>query len=104
MNFNDNLCAPPEVCGAHAEDNKEQHLSKHLSTDPNENILMRTFRRDKPLIIAIVVLVVCLNTRYLTYILYPFMIFSTWYVREMCIFTLECCMLTFSLVDVAKGA
>lgn len=40
-------------------------------------------RRDKPLIIAIIAMVVCLNTRYLTYVLYPFMIFSTW-VHESC--------------------
>lgn len=82
MHCQDGLCAPPEVCGDHADENKEQHLSKHLG-NPNENIFLRTIKRDKPLIIAIIVLVVCLNTRYLQYILYPFMIFSTW-VHEMC--------------------
>jgi len=82
MNLQDELCAPPEVCGPHADENKEQHLSKHLS-NPHDNIFLRTIKRDKPLIIAIVFLVVCLNTRYLRYILYPFMIFSTW-VHESC--------------------
>jgi len=82
MNLQDDLCSPPEVCGAHADETKEQHLSKHLS-NPHENFFLRNLRRDKPLIIAIIILVVCLNTRYLQYILYPFMIFSTW-VHEMC--------------------
>ena len=81
MNCQDGLCAPPEVCGGHADENKEQHLSKHLS-NPDENIFLKTIKRDKPLIIAIVVLVVCLNTKYLQYILYPFLIFSTWYVVD----------------------
>lgn len=82
MNFQDKLCAPPEVCGDHAEESKEVHLSKHLS-QTNDNILQRTFRRDKPLLVAIVIMVICLNTRYLQYVMYPFMIFSTW-VHEMC--------------------
>ena len=81
MNCQDGLCAPPEVCGAHAEEAKDVHLSKHLS-NPNDNIFLRTFKRDKPLLLAILLMVVCMNTRYLRYLLYPFMIFSTW-VHEM---------------------
>lgn len=83
MNFQDELCAPPEVCGAHADEAKEVHLSKHLSSNANDNIIQRTIRRDKPLLCAIAAIVICLNIRYLQYVLYPFMIFSTW-VHEMC--------------------
>lgn len=82
MNCQDGLCAPPEVCGAHADEAKDVHLSKHLS-NPNDNIIQRTIKRDKPLLVAILAMVICLNIRYLRYILYPFMIFSTW-VHEMC--------------------
>lgn len=52
--------------------------------DENDNRIWihRFIERERNLIIACIVLVVCLNTTEGRYILYPFMIFSTW-VHEM---------------------
>lgn len=78
----DELCTPPEVC-ANAEESKEQHLLKHAAFDHNENIVQRTLKRDRPLIVAIILLVILMRIPYLKFSLYPFMIFSTW-VHEFC--------------------
>ena len=78
----DQLCTPPEVCGADAEDNKRQHLLKQ-TTDDGDNFIQKTLKRDKPLLVGIVMMIVLMRIPYLKFILYPFMIFSTW-VHEMC--------------------
>lgn len=73
----DKLCAPPEVCGTHAESSREAHLaSQH--TEDTDGRLATFLKRDKPLLVAIVLLVVLMNIRKLSYALYPFKIFSTW--------------------------
>mmetsp|Transcript_29804 Transcript_29804/g.65610 ORF Transcript_29804/g.65610 Transcript_29804/m.65610 type:complete len:320 (+) Transcript_29804:126-1085(+) len=77
----DDVCAPPEVC-SDVDNNKHEHLVRH-STNSDESRIKSFMKRDKPLIIAIVAIIVMLNVPYLRYILYPFMIFSTW-VHEMC--------------------
>ena len=78
----DNICSPPEVCGDNAEDNKTSHLLRH-SKHNNENFVRRTISRDKPLLVAILIMAVILHTPYFKLTLYPFLIFSTW-VHEMC--------------------
>lgn len=75
------LCAPPEVC-ANLEDNKREHLIKH-TTDDGANFITKTVQRDKALLVAIFAIVIILHIPYLKFILYPFLIFSTW-VHEMC--------------------
>lgn len=77
----DNLCTPPEVC-ANAEDSKAQHLLRH-KTDDSANFFQKTITRDKPLLVAVLIMAVILHTPFLKFSLYPFMIFSTW-VHEMC--------------------
>jgi len=77
----DELCTPPEVCGENAEEAKRQHLLKQ-TTDDGANFLQKTIQRDKPLFVGILIMVVLMRIPYLKYILYPFMIFSTW-VHEM---------------------
>jgi hypothetical protein len=71
----------PDVC-ANDEESREMHLLAH-ETDDSANVFERTVKRDKPLLIAIAVMVVLLHIPYFKFILYPFMIFSTW-VHEMC--------------------
>jgi hypothetical protein len=80
--FTDELCTAPEVC-ANDEESKEQHLLKHAAFDDNANIVQRTLKRDRAMIVAILLMVVLMRIPYLKYILYPFMIFSTW-VHEFC--------------------
>lgn len=77
----DNLCTPPEVC-ANAEDNKASHLLRHQNND-KENFVLKTIQRDKPLLVAILMMAIILHTPYFKFTLYPFMIFSTW-VHESC--------------------
>lgn len=77
----DNLCTPPEVC-ANAEENKASHLLRH-KTEDNANFVQKTINRDKPLLVAILLMALILHTPYLKFTLYPLMIFSTW-VHEMC--------------------
>ena len=77
----DDLCAPPEVC-ADVDNNKHEHLLRH-STNSGESRIQAFMKRDKPLVVGIVAMVLFMNTPYLKFILYPFMIFSTW-IHESC--------------------
>ena len=77
-------CTPPEVCGPDAEDSKQQHLLTHTTGD-NDEWLTKFLKRDKPLLVAIAAMVLLMNFGWgnLSYILYPFKIFSTW-IHELC--------------------
>ena len=77
----DDLCAPPEVC-ADVDNNKHEHLLRH-STNSGDSRIQAFMKRDKPLVVGIVAMVMFMNTPYLKFILYPFMIFSTW-IHESC--------------------
>lgn len=70
----DALCAPPEVCGADAEASRVAHLASQR-TDAGDGRLKAFLKRDKPLLVAIAVLVFCMNAKRLHYVLYPFSIF-----------------------------
>ena len=72
----DDVCAPPEVC-SDVDHNKHEHLLRH-STNSGDGRIKEFMQRDKPLVVGIVAMVLFMNTPYLRYILYPFMIFSTW--------------------------
>ena len=76
---NDTICGvePPEVCGPDAEDSKKQHLLSQTVND-NDTRITKFIKRDKPLLIAITAMILLMNTKYLSYTLYPFKIFSTW--------------------------
>ncbi|CAB9504224.1 expressed unknown protein [Seminavis robusta] len=78
----DTLCTPPEVCGEAAEDNKRQHLLQQTTND-GTNFFTKNVKRDKALLVAILLMAVVLHIPTVRFILYPFMIFSTW-VHEMC--------------------
>lgn len=73
----DELCAPPEVCGPNAEISKEQHLIRQ-TTGYGDNALTKFVKRDKQLLLSIVAMVFLMNVQQLSYLLYPFKIFSTW--------------------------
>eukprot|EP00581_Thalassiosira_minuscula_P000839 CAMPEP_0183740876 /NCGR_PEP_ID=MMETSP0737-20130205/60740_1 /TAXON_ID=385413 /ORGANISM="Thalassiosira miniscula, Strain CCMP1093" /LENGTH=297 /DNA_ID=CAMNT_0025976043 /DNA_START=14 /DNA_END=907 /DNA_ORIENTATION=- len=73
----DEICAPPEVCGPDAEESKRKHLIAH-STNDNDSWLTKFVKRDKQLLVAIAGMVVLMNIQKLSYVLYPFKIFSTW--------------------------
>mmetsp|Transcript_51991 Transcript_51991/g.110471 ORF Transcript_51991/g.110471 Transcript_51991/m.110471 type:complete len:336 (+) Transcript_51991:94-1101(+) len=73
----DELCAPPEVCGPDAEDSRQQHLLAQTTAD-NDHRVTKFLKRDKQLLRAIVAMVLLMNIPKLSYVLYPFKIFSTW--------------------------
>jgi Peptidase M50B-like len=87
-----NICAPangnkyeaseclPDACG---NEIREERLMKRQCRDDDRNVFRRALERDRNLIIACVVLIVLMNISTGRYVLYPFMIFSTW-VHEMC--------------------
>jgi hypothetical protein len=70
----------PDACGNEVH---EQKLIERQRRDDNRNIFQRAIERDRNLIIACTVLIVLMNISTGRYVLYPFMIFSTW-VHEMC--------------------
>lgn len=70
----------PDACG---NDEREAKLIKRQRRDDGRNFVERAIDRDRNLIIACVVLVLLMNISTGRYVLYPFMIFSTW-VHEMC--------------------
>ena len=76
---NDTICGvePPEVCGEDAKESKKQHLLSQTVND-NDTRLAKFIKRDKPLLIAITAMILLMNTKYLSFVLYPFKIFSTW--------------------------
>ncbi|KAL9185494.1 hypothetical protein ACHAXT_003271 [Thalassiosira profunda] len=73
----DELCAPPEVCGDNLEESKKAHLLAQ-TTFENDSRVNSFLKRDKPLLYAIVAMVVLMNLKELSNLLYPFKIFSTW--------------------------
>ncbi|KAL3923755.1 MAG: hypothetical protein SGILL_001467 [Bacillariaceae sp.] len=76
--------ALPDACTNEVREEKLiQRQQKKMGENDTRNWLHRFVERERNLLIACVVLVVCLNLKYARYILYPFMIFSTW-VHEMC--------------------
>ena len=77
----DKICTPPEVCGEDADISKQEHLIAQLTEDDDSRI-NKFLKRDKPLLISIGVLTVLMNLHKLSYVLYPFKIFSTW-IHEM---------------------
>jgi hypothetical protein len=74
----------PDAC---TNDIREENLMDRQKKQKNEldnrNWLIRLVERERNLLIACVILVVCMNISTGRYVLYPFMIFSTW-VHEMC--------------------
>jgi Peptidase M50B-like len=74
----------PDAC---TNDIREEKLMERQKKQKNEfdnrNWLHRLVERERNLLIACVILVVCMNISTGRYVLYPFMIFSTW-VHEMC--------------------
>ncbi len=78
-NFEVNECLP-DACGNEIH---EQKLIERQRRDDNRNIFQRAIERDRNLIIACAILIVLMNISTGRYLLYPFMIFSTW-VHEMC--------------------
>jgi hypothetical protein len=70
----------PDACG---NEEHEQKLIERQRRDDDRNIFRRAIERDRNLIIACAILVVLMNISTGRYVLYPFMIFSTW-VHEMC--------------------
>jgi len=74
----------PDAC---TNDTREELLIQRQQRKKDEfdnrNWLQRFLERERNLIIACIVLAVCLNFTEGRYILYPFMIFSTW-IHEMC--------------------
>jgi len=74
----DEICVPPEVCGDNAQQSKREHLLSQTTTGEHNSRVDEFLQRDKPLIIAIVAMVVFMNFRTLGHILYPFQVFSTW--------------------------
>jgi hypothetical protein len=70
----------PDACATEFT-REDRHLEHRRNKDGSW--WQRVMERDKPLLRAIVVLVLCLNFSTGRYILYPFTIFSTW-VHEMC--------------------
>ena len=77
----DKICTPPEVCGPDAESSKEEHLLSQ-ETNESDNYIQKFMKRDKTLVRSIVAMVILMNLprelEKLSYILYPFKIFSTW--------------------------
>jgi Peptidase M50B-like len=74
----------PDACTNEVrEENLLARQKKKKDEFDNRNWLHRFVEKERNLLIACVVLVVCLNVSTGRYILYPFMIFSTW-VHEMC--------------------
>lgn len=87
-------CVPPEVCGPEAEEHQKQHIMKNSldgirmndnnnNNNDNNNKFTKTLEREKPLLVGIAAMAVLMRILKLKYILYPFMIFSTW-IHEMC--------------------
>jgi Peptidase M50B-like len=70
----------PDACG---NEEHSQKLVERQRSDDNRNMFQRAIDRDRNLIIACVILVLLMNISTGRYVLYPFMIFSTW-VHEMC--------------------
>ena len=70
----------PDACG---NEEHGQKLVERQRRDDHRNMFQRAIDRDRNLIIACVILVVLMNISTGRYLLYPFMIFSTW-VHEMC--------------------
>ena len=73
----DTLCTPPEVCGENAEDNKRQHLLQQ-TTEDGTNFFTKNIKRDKALLVAILMMAIIQHVPMIKFTLYPFMIFSTW--------------------------
>lgn len=71
-------CELPDAC---ADDNtREEPL---FTPKEHASLWQQLYERDQPLLRSTLVLIVLMNINYGRYILYPFMIFSTW-VHEMC--------------------
>jgi hypothetical protein len=71
-------CELPDACSH--DSTREEPLftpKKHAS------LWQQLYERDRPLLRSILVLIVLMNFQYGRFLLYPFMIFSTW-VHEMC--------------------
>ena len=77
----DKICTPPEVCGEDADISKQEHLLAQ-TTEEDDSKITQFLKRDKPLLISIGVMTVLMNLHNLSYVLYPFKIFSTW-IHEM---------------------
>ena len=73
----DGICMPPEVCGPDAEGSKTEHLLAQKTSDEDGRVT-RFIKRDKPLLVAIVLLLLLMNIPKVGMALYPFKIFSTW--------------------------
>lgn len=71
----------PDACSN--EDREQQLIQRQQLQQEGRNWLCGIVDRERNLLLACVVLVVALNVTEGRYILYPFMIFSTW-IHEMC--------------------
>lgn len=72
--------ALPDAC---TNEIHEEAVINRQAKDDNRSYIQRVVERDRNLIIACVILIVCMNFETGRYLLYPFKIFSTW-VHEMC--------------------
>jgi hypothetical protein len=79
----DKICMPPEVCGPNAEDSKREHLLTQSVDIARDGRVKSFIQRDKPLLVAIVAMILLMNIPMVGMILYPFKIFSTW-IHELC--------------------
>lgn len=55
----DDVCSPPEVC-SDVDNNRHEHLVRH-STNSDDGRIKAFMKRDKPLVVAIVAMVVMMN-------------------------------------------
>lgn len=76
MSNTDTLCGLelPEVCGEDTEKSKREHFLSQ-STNDNDDRITTFIKRDKPLLVAIVLMIILMNFKHLSYILYPFKVF-----------------------------
>ena len=76
MSNTDTICGlePPEVCGEDTEKSKREHLLSQTTKD-NDGRITTFIKRDKPLLVAIVLMIILMNFKHLSYILYPFKVF-----------------------------
>eukprot|EP00934_Nitzschia_sp_Nitz4_P001083 Nitzschia sp. Nitz4//scaffold37_size175936//158670//159656//NITZ4_002067-RA/size175936-processed-gene-0.234-mRNA-1//-1//CDS//3329549851//1083//frame0 len=72
--------ALPDAC---TNEIREERLIQRQDVDDDRTWIRRLCERDRNLVIACIILVICLNWTTGWYLLYPFRIFSTW-VHEMC--------------------
>jgi hypothetical protein len=82
----DAATALPDACG---NDAREGKLLDRQTRSDSQSAVEHFLRKERNLLVAAVLLILCMNISTGRYVLYPFMIFSTW-VHEMCHGTCAC--------------